>query len=273
MGSRLRVIVLQLQSIDDIQSNLDQIESLLTDVRAGEAPALVCLPENALYMRMREGETIPGLELSDPAFERMKIRAAEKNLVFHLGSVPLQWLGKLANSSVMIWPDGRIEASYQKIHLFDIALEGQKPIRESDVFHHGAGPRVFEMGEWKWGQTICYDLRFAELFGRYAKEHIDAMLVPSAFLKKTGEAHWHVLLRARAIENQCFVVAAAQAGIHVSSRGQRETYGHSLVVDPWGRILAEGSADRPGKLELEIDRAEVDRVRRQIPMSLHRRLL
>lgn len=273
MDSRQRVIVLQLQSTDHIQANLEQIESLLAGVSRDEVTGLVCLPENALYFRLKEGAPIPGLELTDLCFSTLKNWAREKNLVMHLGSVPLKWKGKLVNSSVLIWPGGQIEASYQKIHLFDIALEGQKPIRESDVFLHGEAPQAFTMNAWAWGQTICYDLRFAELYGRYAKDQIDGLLVPSAFLTKTGEAHWHVLLRARAIESQCFVVAAAQAGLHQSDSGQRETYGHSLVVDPWGRILAEGSADRAERLEVVLDHLEVERIRRQIPMSQHRRLV
>jgi predicted amidohydrolase len=273
MDSRQRVIVLQLQSVDNVQANLKQIEKLLSDVPKQDEGALVCLPENSLYMRLKEGERTAGLDLTDPAFETLKQWAREKNLVFHLGSIPLRWMGKLANSSVMVWPDGRVESSYQKIHLFDISLEGQPPYRESDVFHHGSAPQAFEWRGWKWGQTICYDVRFAELFGCYARDHaVDAMLVPSAFLTKTGEAHWHVLLRARAIENQCYIVAAAQAGLHRSENGSRETFGHSLVIDPWGRILAEGRADGPEKIEVVLDKAEVFKVRRQIPMAQHRRL-
>ncbi len=273
MSSRLRAIVLQLQSIDHVQSNLDQIASLLEGVARAEEPGLVCLPENALYMRIKEGEPIQGLNLDSAVFESFKKWSQELNLVFHVGSVPIEWLGKLVNSSVMIWPDGRVGASYQKIHLFDIHLEGHPAIRESDVFHQGSKPETFLHEDWKWGQTICYDLRFAELFSQYAKEQIDGVLVPAAFLKPTGEAHWHVLLRARAIESQVFVIAAAQAGVHRSANGQRQTYGHSLVIDPWGKILAEGSADQPERLEVELDRSLVERVRRQIPMSHHRRHL
>ena len=271
--SRLKVIVLQMQSLDDVQANLQQIQNLLQDVPPQQTSALVCLPENALYFRIVEGEKIPGLQTTDPCFLELRKLAQQKNLVFHIGSVPLIRDEKLVNSSVLIWPMGQIEASYQKIHLFDIELEGQAPIRESDVFDPGEGPKIFQVGDWKWGQTICYDLRFAELFSLYAEEQVDALLVPSAFLTKTGEAHWHVLLRARAIETQCFVVAAAQAGVHQTSRGKRETFGHSLVVDPWGRILAEASGDQPEKIEIELDLEQINKVRRQIPMASHRRLL
>lgn len=272
MDSRLRVVVLQLQSVDLVSKNTEQVLDLLAPIRPEEKPTLVCLPENALYMRLKEGERIEGLHLKDECFRRLSNVAREKNLILHVGSVPLNWQGKLANSSVLIGPEGEVSASYQKVHLFDIELEGQRPIRESDVFHHGAGAASMDVNDWKFGQTICYDLRFSELFSLYAKQGVDAIVVPSAFLTKTGEAHWHVLLRARAIESQCYVIAAAQAGVHESGSGRRETYGHSLVVDPWGRVIAEASADRPEALIVHLEKAEIAKVRRQIPMSRHRRL-
>jgi predicted amidohydrolase len=272
MDSQLRVIVLQLQSIDHVQKNVDQVQALLEPVLREEKTALVCLPENALYMRLKEGERIGGLDLHDECFRQLALTAKEKNLAIHVGSVPLKWQGRLANSSVMVLPDGHVSASYQKIHLFDIELEGQKPVRESDVFHHGDTPSVLDFEGWKLGQTICYDLRFSELYSSYAQQGVDLILVPAAFLKKTGEAHWHVLLRARAIESQCYIIAAAQAGTHKSESGTRETYGHSLVIDPWGRVVAEASADRPECLILSLDKSGIAKVRSQIPMKMHRRL-
>lgn len=272
MDSQLRVILLQLQSIDDIQANTQQILKLLAPVVREEQPALVCLPENALYMRLKEGERIGGLSLQDECFRELARVADEKNLILHVGSVPLRENETLTNSSVLIRPGGSVQASYKKIHLFDIELEGQKPMRESDVFSHGSEPSVMEVNGWSVGQTICYDLRFSELFSHYAQENVDMIVVPAAFLQKTGEAHWHVLLRARAIESQCYVIAAAQAGLHQSAAGSRQTYGHSLVIDPWGRIVAEASADRPECLILTLDKSGIAKVRQQIPMRSHRRL-
>lgn len=272
MDSQLRVIVLQLQSVDHVQTNVEQVLSLLESVSREDKPAFVCLPENALYMRLKEGERIAGLDLHDECFRDLAKVADAKNLIIHVGSVPLVWQGKLANSSVVIRPGGSIQASYQKIHLFDIALEGQKPMRESDVFAHGSEPAVVGVNDWNVGQTICYDLRFSELFSRYAQDGVDLIVVPAAFLQKTGEAHWHVLLRARAIESQCYIVAAAQAGTHVSPAGTRQTYGHSLVIDPWGQIVAEASGDKPECMILTLDKSGIAKVRQQIPMRNHRRL-
>lgn len=272
MSDQISLFVAQLQSTDDIEKNLEQILDLLSPISRQVQESLVCLPENALYLRLREGEKIQGLTLEHLAFSRLARLAKEKNLVLHIGSVPMIVGSKLGNCSVLIRSSGEMKVSYQKIHLFDIELEGQKPIRESDVFDRGQQESCFNFSNWKIGQTICYDLRFSELFLRYAKAEVDAILVPAAFLKTTGEAHWHVLLRARAIESQCFVIAAAQAGEHRSESGVRFTYGHSLVIDPWGRILAEGSSSSPELISVVLDQEANAKVRRQIPMKNHRSL-
>ena len=139
-------------------------------------------------------------------------------------------------------PDSR-RKSYEKIHLFDIELDGLSPVRETDLFKHGKFPSVFKVRGWEIGQAICYDLRFAELFLEYAKQGVDLVLVPAAFLVETGRAHWEVLLRARAIESQCYIVAAAQAGKHLGCQGgHRMTYGHSLAIDPWGTVIWQGNS-------------------------------
>lgn len=259
-------------SIDEVDANLMQIETLLEQVEKTDA-RLACFPENCLYMRVAEGERIGGLELSDPVFARLSEWAQAKKRFLHLGALPLRLHGHLYNSSVLIGDDGSIVPGYQKMHLFDIQLEGQRVHRESDVFRHGQGPVVFEIDGWKFGETICYDLRFAELYSMYAKQEVDAILVPSAFLVKTGEAHWEVLLRARAIESQCYVLAAAQAGTHKGLRGGvRETYGHSLSVDPWGAIVDCNTTTGPGVRVVKMARARIEQVRRQIPMKDHRRV-
>lgn len=261
-----------MNSVDDSSLNLTQIVGLLK--QAIESGAQVAfLPENCLYMRIKEGEAIAGLTLDDKNIQLLAEFAKKFGISVHLGSVPLLMGKLLYNSSVWISADGGIEPTYQKIHLFDIALKGQNPIRESDVFTHGTEPRILRFAGWSMGQTICYDIRFAELFNFYAKAHVDMLLVPAAFLTKTGEAHWEVLLRARAIESQTYVIAAAQAGVHHSRSGAfRETYGRSMVIDPWGRILAEAKDHAPQVLVLELKRQELDYVRRQIPMKDHRRL-
>lgn len=274
---RVRAFVLQLNSTDDLQKNWEQISSLLDLIPQQEQTAFVSLPENALYLRLKDQEPIPGISLKHAVWELFKSVANSKNLLFHVGSVPLQLEGsqKMTNSTVMVTPNGEISSPYQKVHLFDIQLEGDKALRESDVFQHGKTPAIFQFGDWKMGLSVCYDLRFSELFSNYAQQGVDLITVPSAFLVPTGQAHWEVLLRARAIESQCYVLAAAQAGTHRSSKGHtqtRQTYGHSLIVDPWGKILAQGAAQGTQVLQVELHKQEILKVRKQIPMAAHRRI-
>lgn len=259
-------------SVDDVEKNFLQMEKAIL-LAAAQSAAIVFFPENCLYMRIKEGEEIPGVSIADPVFQKLTDLSKKHRVSLHLGSVPLREGGKLSNATIFI-ENGNLKLTYRKIHLFDIELEGHKPIRESDVFHRGLQPEILEFEDWRFGQSICYDLRFAELYLAYAKEKVDAILIPSAFLVPTGQAHWDVLTRARAIESQAFVIAAAQAGTHVSVRGsgQRSTYGHSLVVDPWGRKLVEASPDRAEVLIVELDKKLIQSVRGQIPMHSHRRL-
>lgn len=274
MAENQKVYLLQLQSIDSISENKEKILQMLRDIPQQDMAALVCLPENALYMRLKEGEKISGMDISDPALVEIEKLAKQKNLLVHVGSIPLKLpqQSRLGNCSVILNSE-KNSTQYQKIHLFDIELEGQKPIRESDAFIHGESPAYVDINDWKFGQTICYDLRFSNLFHHYAKNEVDGILVPAAFLKETGIAHWHVLLRARAIESQCYILAAAQAGEHISPSGRRVTYGHSLIIDPWGKVLSEGNPDKPEVLSFDLQKSEISRVRKQIPMRAHRRSL
>jgi predicted amidohydrolase len=271
--SELVVAVAQMTSIDDIESNVMQMEALNEQAFAQEKPRLICFPENCLYMRVIEGEKIHGLSISHEAFKHLSEIAKSHDTYLHLGSVPLYVEGHLYNSSVLIHPDGKIQPTYQKLHLFDIQLEGQKPIRESDVFRHGQNPNILDIDGWKIGESICYDVRFAELYAKYARKEVDVILVPSAFLVKTGEAHWEILLRARAIESQAYLLASAQGGTHQGTRsGTRETYGHSLVVDPWGVVVGQVEKRAPGVVVSKLQPERIQTVRRQIPMKFHRRL-
>lgn len=273
MSSELTIALCQMTSVDDVPKNVRQIESLIGQVEESRGVRLFCFPENCLYLRTVEGEAVPAFDLHEDVFRGLAELAKRRNAYLHLGSVPLRLGDGVYNASVIISDHGAIETSYQKIHLFDIQLAGQKAIRESDVFRHGARSGSFEIDGWRIGQTICYDLRFSELYSQYAQGLVDAILVPSAFLVKTGEAHWHVLLRARAIESQCYVIASAQAGTHQGKAGgTRSTYGHSLVVEPWGRIAAELSGDTPGVQVVTLERAQIEKARQQIPMASHRRI-
>lgn len=273
MEAQFVIAAAQMTSIDDVDANVMQIEALLEDIFKADRPRLVCFPENCLYFRIIEGEKIEGFTLSHPALKRMAELAQEYSTHLHLGSVPLYVDGHLYNSSVLVTPEGDLLPTYQKMHLFDIQLEGQKPIRESDVFRHGQQPHIINVDGWKVGEAICYDLRFAELFSRYARQEVDLILLPAAFLVKTGEAHWEVLLRARAIESQSYLIASAQGGSHHGGRsGMRETYGHTMVVDPWGAVAGQVEKRAPGYTIVKLSRERLESVRKQIPMKFHRRL-
>lgn len=270
---QLSIAVLQLTSVDSEVENTNQILNLLKSIE-GKNVKVAFLPENCLYLRVKEGTSIPALSLQSPSILELK-KWVDRNLcALHLGSVPISENQKIYNSSIWIEPHLPARISYSKIHLFDITLTGQKPIRESDVFTAGTGPSVLNYLDWKFGQSICYDLRFAELYTRYASAEVNAILIPSSFLVPTGKAHWETLVRARAIESQCYVIASAQSGAHQSVLGShtRQTYGHSLIVSPWGEKLVEmtGASD----IEVyELDQQVVERVRQQIPMKNHRRMI
>jgi predicted amidohydrolase len=232
---------------------------------------LILFPENCLYLRVIEGEQIPFFKLDCFEFQNLSELAKKHEVTLHLGSVPLQLEGEIFNSSVWIFADGRIEAGYQKMHLFDIQLEDQKQIRESDVFSYGQRPNMVTLKDWKIGESICYDLRFSELYSIYAKAEVDVILIPSSFLVPTGIAHWQILTRARAIESQCYVLASAQGGQHIGKNGSiRETFGHSIAISPWGKVLVEIEAPLKWQF-LVLNKSENVKVRKQIPMKSHRR--
>jgi len=174
---------------------------------------------------------------------------------------------KAVNRSFLIGPEGNVLASYDKIHMFDIDLEGGESYRESANYQPGETAVISDLPWGRIGLTICYDLRFPALYRALAESGAAFLTVPSAFTRKTGEAHWHTLLRARAIETGCFVFAAAQAGLH---ENKRETYGHSLIVGPWGEVLAEGGVE-PGVFLAKIDPAKVETARKSVPSLQHGR--
>ncbi|MFI0843896.1 carbon-nitrogen hydrolase family protein [Mesorhizobium sp. IMUNJ 23232] len=189
--------------------------------------------------------------------------ASELGIYLHIGSTAiLRTDGKLANRALLFGPDGSLLASYDKIHMFDVDLDNGESWRESAAYEAGAGATVADLAIARLGFAICYDLRFPQLFRAEALAGADVLTVPAAFTRQTGEAHWHILLRARAIENGAFVIAAAQGGKHEDGR---ETYGHSLIVDPWGKVIAEADHDEPGIVIAEIDTALSAQARKKIP--------
>lgn len=176
--------------------------------------------------------------------------------------------GKALNRSVLVGPDGRIAAYYDKLHLFDVTLPNGDSYRESSQAQAGAQPVLVHTPLATLGLSICYDVRFPALYRELARAGAEILAVPAAFTRPTGAAHWEILLRARAIENACYVMAPAQAGMHP---GGRETHGHSLIIGPWGDILAEGNAEGPQVITAEIDRDHLRGVRTQLPVLEHHR--
>jgi len=208
-------------------------------------------------------------EYADTSLATLREIARKLGMYVHIGSLSIK-LSKerAANRSFLIDPKGEIAARYDKIHMFDVNLGSGESYRESSSYRSGESAVLADLPWGRVGLTICYDLRFPALYRALAEAGATLLTIPSAFTRKTGEAgHWHVLVRARAIENGCFVFAAAQGGKHESGR---ETYGHSLIVDPWGRILAEGDSE-PGVVIAEIDPAEVAKARGRIPSLEHGR--
>jgi len=202
-------------------------------------------------------------EQSDPAVKRFSALATELGVVLHIGSLALQaGDGKIANRALVFGRKGEVLARYDKIHLFDVDLPNGESWRESAVYHPGDHAVVVDLPWLRLGVSICYDIRFPQLYRAEAHAGATALTAPAAFTKQTGEAHWHVLQRARAIENGAFVISAAQAGRHADGR---ETFGHSMIVSPWGEILAEGGGEGPEVILAEIDPAASDDARQRIP--------
>ncbi len=251
---------------------MSSVLEVLDQVKEQKPIQWIGFPENTLYLRVRDEGELPEFSFEESFFKELSTFAKRHQVVIHLGSVPLKRGSQFYNATLSINEKGEMDFPYCKIHLFDVDVEGSRPTRESALFQHGDQPSVVHVGGWSAGLAICYDLRFSELFYEYAVREVDMISVPSAFLVPTGRAHWEVLLRARAIESQCYLLAAAQAGVHRGVQGgQRESYGHTMVVDPWGRVL-ESLTHEPGVLRVELDRNKIVETRRQIPMKSHRRL-
>jgi predicted amidohydrolase len=204
---------------------------------------------------------------ADPVLAGLRDVARERGLWLQIGSLAVKAGDKAANRAFVIDPEGDVVAAYDKIHLFDVDLANGERWRESNAYAGGDRAVVVQTLWALLGVTICYDLRFPQLYRALAEAGASVLSIPSCFTRQTGEAHWHVLQRARAIENAAFVIAAAQGGKHEDGR---ETYGHSLIVDPWGRVLAEGGTE-PGVILAEIDLAQVAEARQRIPSLQHGR--
>lgn len=263
-----------MNSTDHIETNLKVMLDLIDESSSQtHKPKLIVFPENSLFFRVNTARGLTAVDIQSDFCQQLQEKAKKTEINLHLTTALKDSDGKTYNGSLLITDKGELKIVYRKVHLFDIALAGQKPIRESDVFSSGSGPSLFTIDEIKFGCSVCYDIRFSELYASYAKSEVDVILVPAAFLVKTGQAHWEILLRARAIESQCYVLAPAQAGVHKSHfmDEQRETYGNTIAVDPWGKIL-QLKEENVGLIYIEISKELIKNVRQQIPMKSHRKL-
>lgn len=259
----------QLRSSDDVAENIRQTVRLVREA-AAQGAIFIATPENTTLMAPDGAAKLTQSfdEAHDPALPVFSALAQELKIWLLIGSLAIKVSHtKTANRSFLIAPDGRIAARYSKIHLFDVTLASGESYRESDTVEGGSDAILVETPLGKIGLSICYDVRFPLLYRQMAQRGAFLFTVPSAFTVPTGEAHWHVLLRARAIENGAFVIAPAQGGLHANGR---KTYGHSLIVSPWGEILAEAGTD-PGVIAVEIDPRLSVQARARIPNLLHDR--
>lgn len=260
----MKIAAIQMRSGLDPDENVAALEPLLAEAASAGAhyvltpEVTLIFPENRDQLR-----TVAAPFAGHPQLGRCSDLARQHGIYLHIGSLPVPLDdGRFANRSVLFAPDGRIAATYDKIHLFDADIAGLNAYRESATYAGGEQAVTAPLGEFTLGMSICYDMRFPRLFNSLANAGADLLAVPAAFTVPTGEAHWHVLLRARAIETGSYVIAAAQGGHHANGRA---TYGHSLVVDPWGKIVAELAHDEPGVLLAEIAVNRVADARQRIP--------
>lgn len=273
--------VVQLTSTSDVEANWESASSLIRKAAARGA-ALVATPENTNYLGPHEEKVRLAEPLAGATCRRFAALAAELRIHLLLGSfnekVDAEAGGgdagapaaRCHNTSVLFGPDGAILAAYRKIHLFDVAVPPDVFFQESATVVAGTEPVVADTPLGRFGLTICYDLRFPELYRELGRRGAELLAVPSAFTLTTGKDHWEPLLRARAIENQCWLLAPAQQGRH-DDGGLRHSWGHAMIVDPWGHVVALAS-DGPGIALAEIDLGRLRRVRQHLPALAHRRL-
>jgi len=260
----------QLRSGKTISDNTELAEDLIR-AAAGAGAQYVQTPEMSnILVKSREEllDRISSAE-ADPFLLMARKLAADLSIHLHLGSLAvLADGGKVANRAFLLGPGGDVEATYDKIHMFDVDLPNGESWRESATYEPGKESVIADLPFAKIGMAVCYDIRFPAIFRTQARQGAEILTGPAAFTRQTGEAHWHVLQRARAIENGAYVISAAQGGSHEDGR---ETYGHSIMVDPWGTVIAEIDGDEPGYVLAEIETDAVARARGRIPAIANER--
>jgi len=261
---------IQLRSTQCVGENIETASQLIraaakdgaTYIQTPEMTHLVVTGRASLMEKIVEQPQDQGVK----AFGAL---AKELGITLHIGSLAiLRGDGKVANRAFIFGPDGGLITTYDKIHMFDVDLDNGESWRESNTYEPGINSPVVETGDAKIGVAICYDVRFPEVFRRQALAGADILTAPACFTRQTGQAHWHVLMRARAIENASFMISAAQGGIHEDGR---KTFGHSIIVDPWGNVLADSANDEPGFVSAKIDLQDAVKARKRIPVLTHGR--
>jgi len=258
-----KAAAVQMRTGIDVAANVSAAEALVRRA-AAEGAEYVLTPEMTTILDRDRERLLAAIspEATDPSLARFRALATELGIHLHIGSMAIRLADDgVANRSFLIGPDGAIVARYDKIHMFDVDLAGGESYRESRLYRPGSTAAIADLPQARLGLTICYDVRFPHLYRALAKAGASVIAIPAAFTRTTGEAHWHVLVRARAIETGAFVIAAAQGGAHADGR---ETYGHSMIVDPWGKILAEAGTE-PGVIVAEIDPEASAVARRRLP--------
>ncbi|MFZ0622483.1 MAG: carbon-nitrogen hydrolase family protein [Pseudolabrys sp.] len=267
--STFKAAMIQMRSGLKPSTNIDEAARLIGEARSAGAD-YVLTPEmtNILAAKREQLFAVVMEEEADASLATLRELARKLGIYVHIGSLAIKVShDRAANRSFLVDPKGNIVARYDKIHMFDVDLADGESYRESRNYRPGELAVLADLPWGRLGLTVCYDLRFPALYRALAEAGATMLTIPSAFTKQTGEAHWHVLIRTRAIENGSFVFAAAQGGKHENGR---DTYGHSLIVDPWGRIIAEGGTE-PGVVMAEIDPAQIANARARIPSLQHGR--
>ena len=272
----MRAALVQMTSSDDPQTNLETVAGYLEDA-AAQGADVVLTPEvtNCVSTSRTHQNAVLRTESEDPTLAALQTQAREKGLWVLIGSLALKTEDphdtRFANRSFLIGPDGAIAARYDKIHMFDVDVSETETYRESEGFRPGKRAVLAQTPHAMLGMTVCYDIRFPHLYRALAQAGAQVLTVPAAFSFETGKAHWETLLRARAIETGCFVLAPAQTGTHATQRGKaRTTHGHSIAVAPWGEVLLD-AGQNPGVFMVDLDMAEVQTARARVPSLRHDR--
>lgn len=271
----MKIALLQLSVSDDPAENLPHTRAMLEEA-AGAGAGFVLTPEvtNCLSSDRAHQRAVLRHEEEDPTLASLRENAARLKVWLLIGSLALKTDdedGRFANRSFLIGPEGRVRARYDKINMFDVDVSETEKYRESAGYRPGTRAVIAPTPFGTLGLSICYDVRFPQLYRRLSQAGAQILTVPAAFNDTTGKAHWQSLLRARAIENGAYILAPAQTGIHAAHEGRpRRTWGHSMVVAPWGEVVADGGTE-PGITYAEIDLAAVERARRRIPSLMHDR--